>query len=35
MKIRTIVWITGWVAVGLLFLVVTYRDILRLFTQRF
>ena len=35
MKVRTVVWITGWVAVGLLFLVVTYRDILRVITQRF
>jgi regulator of sigma E protease len=29
MKLRTIVWIAGWVAVGLLFIVITYRDILR------
>jgi len=35
MKLRTIVWIVGWVAVGLLFIVVTYRDIVRVITQRF
>ena len=35
MKLRTIVWIVGWVAVGLLFIVVTYRDIVRWITQRF
>jgi regulator of sigma E protease len=29
MKVRTAIWIAGWVAVGLLLLVVTYRDILR------
>jgi regulator of sigma E protease len=28
-KVRTIIWIAGWVAVGLLFIIVTYRDILR------
>jgi len=30
MKVRTAIWIAGWVAVGLLFVIVTYRDILRL-----
>ena len=35
MKLRTIVWIVGWVAVGLLFIVITYRDIVRWVTQRF
>jgi regulator of sigma E protease len=33
MKVRTIAWIIGWVAVGLLFIVVTYRDIVRWITQ--
>jgi hypothetical protein len=35
MKLRTVVWIVGWVAVGLLFIVITYRDIVRWVTQRF
>ena len=35
MKVRTVIWIAGWIAIGLLFIVITYRDIERWITKRF